>query len=362
MSEALQSKSKVTVVVTPRDRFSLAVRTLNELVANTATLYELIYIDAGSPNNVAEQLREICKRNGFRYLRFDHFMSPCQSRNTGQRLATTPYVTFIDNDVMVSENWLEGIVRCADETGADVVQPLICQGTPLHTEIHQAGGVFTDDPEAFFNGPKEMRRLTDDHLWHQEGIVGEVELARSQIQVAELHCFLVRKDAFERYGEFDEEMPCLKDYLDFSISIVSKGGRIMMEPSSIVTFCMPCRDFPVRPADRTFFLLRWSPAWQRQSLNRFQTKWGLENDPYFDQYRILSNWRFREGIAKPLTRKMPFIGHSYKVQQMGSALMMPFLVAISAHLARQHAKATNQSMQRKFAKSDTSEARFGLTN
>ena len=55
-------------------------------------------------------------------------------------MAETEYVVFVDNDVLYTEGWLDRLVACADETGAEVVAPLTCQGLPAHTEIHHAGG------------------------------------------------------------------------------------------------------------------------------------------------------------------------------------------------------------------------------
>ena len=335
MSATVDTGARATIVMTARDRFSLAPRALETIVEHTPRPYELIYVDGGSPREIAGEIEAICGRNGFRYVREDHFLSPCQSRNIGHRLTTTPYVVYVENDVMVSPGWLDKLVECADATGAEVVQPLICQGAPLHTEIHQAGGDFTDDLDAFFNGPEEKRRLCDNHLMHQGKRVDEVNLRRSEMQVTEVHSFLVRKDAFARLGDFDENMPCSKDHVDFSVNVWSKGGRIMLEPTSVVTFCVPSRVHPVEPMDRAFFLLRWSPKWQRQSLSHFQKKWKLENDPYFDRYLKLTGWRYREGVAKPLIRKIPFVGHSYKVQQAGSLLLMPLLKFIGARLADQ---------------------------
>ncbi|KCZ94554.1 glycosyltransferase family 2 protein [Hyphomonas johnsonii] len=340
MTDSTPSQPNVTIIVTARDRFSLAVRALENLVAVTKPPFELIYIDAGSPTRVASELERICAENSFRYERFEHFLSPCQSRNRGHHLAQTKYVAFIENDVMASEGWLEALIKCADETGAEVVQPLLCQGVPLHTEIHQAGGNFTDDLDAFFNGPAEAHRLTDKHLNHQGKRVDEVELSRTETQVCEVHCILVRRDVFERFGDFDENMPCSKDHVDFSVTVWANGGRIMLEPSSIVTFCHPDRTHPVEPMDRKLFILRWSPAWQRKSLDHFRTKWGLESDPYFKKYEKLMTWRYRDGVVRPLVRKLPLIGHSHKVQSLATIALLPAIKAMGTRLGNQQAAQT----------------------
>lgn len=336
MTTSQSATSKATIVVSPRDRFSLAVQCLNAIIEHAEKPYELIYVDAGSPKEVATELEAICQQNGFRYLRFDRYMAPCESRNVGYKEANTEYVVYVENDVMVTDGWLENLVKCADETGVEVVVPLTCQGAPLHTEIHQAGGYFAEDMDAFFNGPKEKRRLLDNHLEHQGLTVNDVELHRTETQVTELHSFLVRREAFSWLGPFDEGMPCSKDHIDFSLTVWSKGGRIMFEPSSVVTFCFPSRQFPVTPMDREFFMLRWSEKWQLQSIFHLRKKWGLEEDPYFDRYSKLSNWRYREAVAKPIVRKIPFIGHSYRVQQLGSAILLPFVDMWGAHIVRKH--------------------------
>ena len=338
MTSATKPGSRATIIVTARDRFSLAIRSLNEIIKVTEKPYDLIYVDAGSPKVIASKIREICTQNGFSYLRFDHILSPCQARNIANQRATTPYVAFVENDVMVSRGWLKALVACADETGAEVVQPLICQGTPLHTEIHQAGGNFTDDMDAFFNGPDDKRRLASRHLCHQGETVDQVDLERSEIQVTEFHCFMVRRDALKKLGNFDENMPASKEHVDFSVLVWSKGGRIMLEPGAVVTLCAHGEAFPPEPSDLALFLLCWSPKWQRQSLNHLQRKWGLENDPYFGNSLKRPNWRYREGIARPLIRRIPVIGQSYKVQQIGSTLLMPFLNFAGARLADRQAR------------------------
>ena len=136
MTNIKKNQADVTVVVTARDRFSLAVRSLENLVAVTQHPYKLIYIDAGSPASVAKSLKQICESNGFEYVRFNHFLSPCQSRNRGHHMSKTKYVAYIENDVMASEGWLKALIKCGEETGAEVIQPLICQGMPLQSTAY----------------------------------------------------------------------------------------------------------------------------------------------------------------------------------------------------------------------------------
>jgi GT2 family glycosyltransferase len=341
MQDSIANTPNVTVIVSARERFSLAIRSLNALISATQEPYGLIYIDAGSPKGVASELKRICAEQGFTYHRIDHYLSPAQSRNRGHHMANTKYVAFVENDVFVADNWLTPLIECAEQTGAEVVQPLICQGAPLHSEIHHGGGNFTNDFDGFFNGPVDARRLADRHFLHQGKQVGDVTLARSETQVCETHCMLVRRDTFERFGDFDEKMPYSKDHVDFSISVWAKGGRIMLEQTSIATVCHPDSAHPLEAMDLPLFVLRWSPKWQRESLDYFRKKWGLQADPYFDKYAKQKNWRYHDNIVLPVVRKIPFVGSSHKVQKMASVAMLPFVSAVGTRLGNRHATRTS---------------------
>lgn len=344
-SQTFETAPDVTIIVVHRDRFTLAVDALNQIIAATQSPYELLYIDAGSPPKVAAELKRICDQSGFRYKRYDALLSPAQSRNCGHRLTATKYVAFVESCTFVADNWLEGLVRCAEETSAEVIQPLMCQGKPFHTEIHQAGGTFTKDMELFFHGAPEDHVICDIDM-HQGKQVTDVPLVRSKTQVTEVHCFLVRRDTFERFGEFDEAMLSTKDHLNFSMTVWKNGGRIMLEPSSVATFYVPNRHNPLKVSDYPYFILRWSPKWQADSLNHFQRKWELEGDPYFKARNEIMTWRYREGILKPLARAIPFVGHSYKVQKIVILTLEPIVVAIGSWLAKKHEKTLVQETAR----------------
>ena len=340
MRHPTDNAPNATIIVSARERFSLAVRSLNAIVSATRAPYDLIYVDAGSPSSVASELRRICAEQGFTYHRIDHYLSPAQSRNRGHHMADTKYVVFVENDVFVADNWLAPLIDCAEQTGAEVVQPLICQGAPLHSEIHHGGGNFTNDFDGFFNGPIDARRLADRHFLHQGKQVGDVALVRSETQVCETHCMLVRRDTFERFGDFDEKMPYSKDHVDFSISVWARDGRIMLEQESVATVCHPDKAHPLEAMDLPLFVLRWSPKWQRKSLDYFREKWGLQADPYFDKYARQKNWRYHDNVVLPVVRKVPVVGSSHKVQKMASVAMLPFVSAVGTRLGNRHAART----------------------
>ncbi|MEM9782466.1 MAG: glycosyltransferase [Pseudomonadota bacterium] len=322
-----------TVIVTPRERFGVAIESLRSIVEHTEQPYRLIYVDAGAPKRVSDQIAEICAENGFTHLRYEHYLSPNQSRNAGYRAADTRYVAFIDNDVIVSKDWLNALIDCAEETSAEVVTPLTCQKLPLHTEIHQAGGRFTDDLQTFFTRPVSERRIDEEHVL-QGKMVSEVSLERGETHCCEFHCALVRRDVLDAIGGLDEGLLATKEHIDFCMTVWKRGGRVMFEPSSVVTYLFPNRASPLAVEDWPFFALRWSPTWQKRSLDHFQRKWELFGDPYFEGRQGMLSWRHREGIGRPLVRKIPWLGQLKSVQRYGSALVARVLNLWSMSLVR----------------------------
>jgi hypothetical protein len=114
----------VTIVVVPRERFTYAPQCLESLYAHTDVPFHLVWVDGGSPSSIRHYLRAQAAVRGFELVQTDHYLWPNRARNLGLRRVRTPYVVFMDNDVVVAPEWLGALVRCADETGATVVGPL----------------------------------------------------------------------------------------------------------------------------------------------------------------------------------------------------------------------------------------------
>lgn len=324
-----------TIVIVPRERFGMAVRSLESVVEHNTTGTPVIYIDSASPPPIAHSLKELCKKHGYEYYRFDAPMSPNQARNLGWRQAETQFVAFLDNDVIVSAGWLDRLIVCAQETRAAVVAPLTCQKEPIHTEIHQAGGEFAEDHRAFFSLPIRNRRITDIHVMQGKPVLGS-KLARGETQCCEFHCALVKVSTLENAGGLDEALLATKEHIDFCMGVWASGETVMFEPRSIVTYLFPSRASPLERSDWSYFALRWSPRWQSESLVHFQKKWELYDDPYFERRKGMLKWRLREAIAKPLVSKIPGVARSYRVRLVLAGLVTEILALWSEWLALRH--------------------------
>ncbi len=332
---------RVTIIVVPRERFGVAKLSLDSIYAGADLPFELVYVDARSPRSVSDWLRTESRARGFRVLHLDHFVTPNEARNLAAAKCKTEYLLFIDNDMACAKNFLGPLVRAADETGAEVVSPLICEGHPFHTRVHQATGSFSTNKEAFFASPYGRREVVDTqrHLGRPLTEVRD-QLARTETDVCEFHCLLVRRAFLDRMGGFDEDMYATREHIEFCMSVLKNGGRILFEPASTVTYVHPSSAYPLARADRDFFLLRWSLRWQKHSLDHFQRKWGLCDAGMLAEFREPSNlhWRYHEGFVKPLIRKIPVVRSSWRLSHAAAALLNRYFDRCAERLAADYEK------------------------
>jgi GT2 family glycosyltransferase len=257
----------VTVIVVHRERFSFAAQSLESIYAHTDTPFSLIYVDAGSPPRVARYLKEQASRKGFTLIRVDEYLTPNQARNLAIRQASTEYVVFIDNDVVVTPGWLGALVSCAVKTGAWIVGPLYLEGDPAAGVIHGTGRKARIAVE---NGARVLQEENEE----KGQKLGELTtpLQDGPCDLVEFHCMLVRRDVFARLGGLDELLLSEFEHYDLCLAVQQAGGSIHFEPAAVVSYVPPKR---LTWSDLRYFLLRWNEAWNQASARRFCTKWSL---------------------------------------------------------------------------------------
>lgn len=312
-----RAETRATVIVTQRERFGMTEESLTDLFDNTDEPFVLVYVDANSPRKHAEYLAREAERRGFTLIRNERYLTPNQARNVGLAASTTPYVVFVDNDVLYTPGWLTAMIDCAEETGAAIVAPLICQALPAHTTIHHAGGDYTDPggADTFFDPPPSAgREFVEVMHGHGVGMSDwDQPLERGETGFCEFHVALARRDLFDTIGPLDEKMLSTKEHIDFSMAAREAGEHVWFEPSSVVTYVFPNRDRPLEVTDWPFFALRWSDVHGRRSLEHFVSKWQLDPPSgYVEEKKKIYGYRRVQAILVPIMRKVPFLKKSAK--------------------------------------------------
>lgn len=314
----------VTIIVVPRERFQFTQKSLESLYENTQHPFHLIYIDNNSPEHIRQYLEHQAQQKGFECVRSPHYLSPNQARNAGLRRVKTPFVVFVDNDIVFSPGWLQALMKCEQETGASVIGSLVCQYEPFHTIVHCVGGDYMEPADyAKFGrgelGPKGTlaqagKWTIEEKTYCQNQPLAEIkdQLHRQTVGFIEFHAMLVRTSLFGRIGLLDEGFSCTKEYLDFCMSVTRLGEPIYLEPDSVVTFLTHPPAPTMELSDLPYFMLRWSDEWERASLQHFQKKWNLDNSSYFQKRYKKLGQRRRKELIKPLAAQFSFLNEPAK--------------------------------------------------
>jgi GT2 family glycosyltransferase len=288
-------KPDVTIVISPRERFGLAPRSIAAVYEHTEPPFELIVVDGGSPPAIRRTLEQAARERGFRLIRRDHYLSPNEARNLAIAEVRTKYIVFADNDVIhFSPGWLAALVACAEETGAGIVGPLICIGEPVQSKVHIAGGTVA------FIDEGGRRRFKDEQRFMNRPLAEVADrLRREPCDVAEFHCMMARKAVFDAMGLLDEGLMSTREHIDFCMTAKRHGFDTWFEPGSAVTFVQPP---PIDVSDIPYYVLRWSDEWAIGSMQHFMKKW----DCYFDLENLRRIWieAHRDIAIEPLRRPL----------------------------------------------------------
>ena len=91
---------QVTIVVSPRERFSCTRESLESIYERTQEPFKLVYVDGNSPGSTKRYLQQQAQEKNFHLVRTDYYLAPNHARNIGLSHVDTKYVVFADNDVV----------------------------------------------------------------------------------------------------------------------------------------------------------------------------------------------------------------------------------------------------------------------
>jgi GT2 family glycosyltransferase len=248
-----------------RECFSSTITALETLVAHTPQPRRIVVVDSGAPRSTRRRLERFATEHDITLLASDTLLNANEERNLALSQVHTEYVAFVDNDTIVPSGWLSALERCARETGAALVAPVITWGRPGDVTIHYAGGVsrIVDD-----DGVRRLER--HDLLGH--GLEELASLERAPTTGLETHCVLVRTDALRRIGPLDESLMTVRDHVDLGLRLTADGDAIWLEPAVVAHYLWPKR---LKWRDLIIYSAHWSDEWIERSHASFNTTWHI---------------------------------------------------------------------------------------
>ena len=291
----------VTIVVMPRDKFSVMERCLDDILKNTPEPFELWVLSGGTPEAAKKRWQErYASRAKFTF--FPEYRNGADLRDHALDLLSTKLAVFVDNDVYVRPGWLEALVRCQRETGAAMVTPLILD---RDERIHTAGGDFIlMKKNGTTYASMELR-------YQHHRVLGALNLTRRETDLCEIHCTLVDVAVLKKIRPYDKSLREFQE-MDSSLSLSKNGCRMMFEPESVVYLFY--EDKLTDPQDMRFHMWKWDMRAMHEGFDHFKKKWGYDINPNnsFDKYLRAVNRRvgfFSRRWPSAASAKLDQIGH-----------------------------------------------------
>jgi mycofactocin system glycosyltransferase len=194
---------RCTYVVPVRDR----PRQLDRLLGSIARGSDVIVVDDASRDRTA--VEAVVADHGARFVSLTENVGPAGARNAGLRLVRTPYVVFVDSDIVLFADTVPTLLRHFADPRAGIAVPRIV-------------GLRSDGPANWIGRYEEVRSSLD--LGTRPASVRP----GSFVSWASSACVVARVEALD--GGFDARMRVGED-VDLGWRSVARGWRLRYEPS-----------------------------------------------------------------------------------------------------------------------------------
>jgi GT2 family glycosyltransferase len=276
--------AKVTVVISPRDRYSGIIQCIENLYRCTPEPFLLIVLDLAYPARLKRQLRALLRDKQNAEIVDLGLIIPMDAIKHVCDSISTPYTMLLDNDSNVTPGWLPPLVATAESTGAAVVNPVtlekegVDEGAQLRNHLYtNALQVVDVDGSEYLIEHKSYRRALPQDI--------PTEVAVSEM--FELHGVLFLTQALQQI-----ELPSMviREHIDIGIQLRQLGYKLLSQPKSVIIF----DNLGTRMSwfDIRFFFFRWHPKLTYASSRLFEQRWHYN----FYAEQAMYHWVFRRKI------------------------------------------------------------------
>lgn len=174
----------VSIVILACNQLMYTQACIESIQQHTAEPYELILVDNGSTDGTLAYFQSI---PGAKVIHNDQNLGFAKGCNQGMDVSEGEYILLLNNDVIVSQGWLAGLLRCAESSPAvGIVGP----------RSNNISG--TQQDEANYRTVREFhlfaKRYAEQHAgetWGLDRLVG--------------FCMLIKRQVVDQIGGMDEQ-------------------------------------------------------------------------------------------------------------------------------------------------------------
>lgn len=220
----------VSIIIPVYNQVSYTKTFLSSIKKYTTSLYEVIVIDNGSFDETQEYLSKL---NWVNVIRNNENLGCAKAWNQGIEIAKGEWLCVLNNDIVVTREWLNGMLYSANKFSLDIVSPVRMEGElnyPLETFARLF--IYLNRERIFsgFNGS----------------------------------CFLMKKKIIEKVGKFDEQFKIGKyEDSDFLIRVLNNRLKTGISGASLVhhyvgkTTCVVDDMQKIEEENRKLFIEKW---------------------------------------------------------------------------------------------------------
>ena len=262
------SSKKVTVVISPRDRFSGLTECIHTLYAHTCpSLFDLIVVDLGYPTKeITTAKKALANHSNARIISYG-LLIPMDGIRKVREEIDTPLTFLLDNDSRVSANWLPPLIETAEATEAAVVAPLILEtdgvdGADTRNHVFNVEiRVVEVEGTSYLIEHKPFRRELPENM----------PKVTTPTQAFELHGVMFSTKVFK---EIELPHMTIREHLDIGMQLHTRGEKLYAEPRSIIYFDNLGTRAELK--DLKYFDFRWNHAIGKYSHDLFEKRWGYK--------------------------------------------------------------------------------------
>ena len=245
VAAAPRSGRGTSVVIPVYNQLHYTRKCLESLRAHGGGIEEVIIIDNGSTDGTAEYLSGV--EDATVIINREN-LGCAAAWNQGVEAAGSAWVLFLNNDVVVTSRWIEGMLEFAEEKRVDIVSPAIREGA----------------------GDYDMERYAEEFVAGMK--------RHSRLGVADGICFLVRKTVFEKVGRFDEKFRIGQfEDADFFRRAAMAGFRLGITGRSFIHHFGSVTQNHIRGVERNnayeaenraYYRQKWGMSWSKRFIER----------------------------------------------------------------------------------------------
>jgi len=230
--------------------------------------FEIIVVDNASTDGTKEFLENLKEKIVF--INNKENLGFAKACNLGAKKAQGEYLLFLNNDTIVTKNWMDILISELDENpeiaiaGSKLLYP--------DETIQHAGVVFAEDKTPY-------------HIYSREIKEKHYVNKKRKFKAITAACMLVRKDIFNEIGGFDENFRNGYEDIDLCLRIKELGKDVIYCPESMVYHYESISEGRNESYDenRKLFLKKWSDKVQQDDYMY------MEEDGTQNQYLRLKN-------------------------------------------------------------------------